>query len=177
MNITKKQIQLIHVAKQQLNIDDETYKEILSNYKVDSSKELNNIQADHLLRFFRSKGFKKSKIVRNKIKKGNKVIKLASSAQYKLIEVLKANIVWKVSFESWLHNRMKIQRILTCKEASIVIEGLKGILGIKTKHIEFLTLPFPQSYDLETLQNQWFFDILESRLVFVENGEICKILK
>lgn len=177
MSITKKQIQLIHIAKQQLSIDDDTYKELLANYNVTSSKDLTQFQAEHLLRHLRSKGFRIVKTARNKAKIGGKTIKLASPAQLKLIEVLKSNIVWKVSFESWLNKRMKIKNILTSKDAAKVIEGLKGMLNIKTKHIEFLSLPFPQSYDLETLQNQWFFDILENRLVFVENGEICKILK
>lgn len=177
MLITKKQIQLIHIAKQQLCIDDDTYKELLANYHVDSSKHLTSSQAEHLLRHLRSKGFKIVKPARNKAKMHNKVIKLASPAQHRLINILKANIHWQISFESWLNKRMKIKNILTSKDASKVIEGLKGMLNIKTKHIEFLSLPFPQSYDLETLQNQWFFDILENRLVYVENGEICKILK
>lgn len=177
MLITRKQIQLIHIAKQQLCIDDDTYKELLANYNVESSKDLTSIQAEYLLRHLRSKGFKIVKPARNKVKMYNKVIKLASPAQHKLINILKANIYWQVSFESWLNKRMKMKTILTSKDASKVIEGLKGMLNIKTKHIEFLSLPFPQNYDLETLQNQWFFDILENRLVFVENGEICKILK
>lgn len=177
MLINKKQIQLIHIAKQQLCIDDDTYKELLANYNVESSKDLTSIQAEHLLRHLRSKGFKIVKPARNKAKMHNKVIKLASPAQHRLINILKANIHWQISFESWLNKRMKMKTILTSKDASKVIEGLKGMLNIKTKHIEFLSLPFPQSYDLETLQNQWFFDILENRLVYVENGEICKILK
>lgn len=65
--INKKQIQLIHIAKQQLNIDDDLYRDILqNNFNVSSSKELTNIQAEQLLRFFRSKGFRIAKPARNK---------------------------------------------------------------------------------------------------------------
>ena len=76
MSITKKQIQLIHIAKQQLSIDDDTYKELLANYNVTSSKDLTQFQAEHLLRHLRSKGFKIVKPARNKAKMHNKVIKL-----------------------------------------------------------------------------------------------------
>lgn len=177
MNITKKQIQLIHIAKQQLCIDDDTYQDILANYNVKSSKDLSKFQAEHLLRHLRSKGFRIVKTTRNKAKIGDKTIKLASTSQLKLIEVLKANIIWKVSFESWLNTRMKMKKILSSKDAAKVIEGLKGMLNIKTKHIEFLMLPFPAGYDIETLQNQWFFDILDNKLIYVENGEICRVIK
>lgn len=177
MSITKKQIQLIHIAKQQLCIDDDTYKELLANYNVTSSKDLTQFQAKHLLRHLRSKGFKIVKPARNKAKIGGKTIKLASTAQLKLIEVLKSNIVWKVSFESWLNTRMKIKKILTSKDAAKVIEGLKGMLNITTKHIEFLMLPFPAGYDIESLQNQWFFDILDNKLIYIKNGEICRVIK
>lgn len=177
MNITKKQIQLIHIAKQQLCIDDDTYQDILANYKVKSSKDLSKFQAEHLLRHLRSKGFRIVKTARNKAKIGDKTIKLASTSQLKLIEVLKANIIWKVSFESWLNTRMKMKKILSSKDAAKVIEGLKGMLNIKTKHIEFLMLPFPAEYDIETLQNQWFFDILDNKLIYIENGEICRVIK
>ncbi len=176
--INKKQIQLIHIAKQQLNIDDDLYRDILqNNFNVSSSKELTNIQAEQLLRFFRSKGFRIVKPAHNKAKLGNKTIKIASPAQFKLIEVLKSNIVWKISYEAWLNNWMKIKRVITSRDAAKVIEGLKGMLGINTKHIEFLMLPFPTGLDLNSLKNQWFFDILENKLIYVEDGDICRIIK
>lgn len=94
----KKQIQLIHVAKQQLALDDETYRETLEyRYNVTSAKNLTYNQASNFIGFLLEKGFKfKKKAKPLKAKKANNVIELATPAQHKLIEVLKKNIVWKV---------------------------------------------------------------------------------
>lgn len=176
MNITKKQIQLIHIAKQQLNIDDDIYMDILSNYNVSSSKDLSYNQAEALLRHLRSKGFKVIK-KRHKVKLNNKTVKLASIAQFKLIDVLKANIVWKVSYEAWLENRMGLKKVLTSKEASKVIEGMKGMLNINTNYTEFLRLPFPNNYNIENVADKWYFDCVDNKLIHICEGEICQIIQ
>ncbi|HOV99269.1 MAG TPA: regulatory protein GemA [Bacteroidota bacterium] len=58
MEITKKQIQLIHIAKSQLKLDDETYRAMLAGFGVESSKDLDYSDAEKLLDQLRSAGFK-----------------------------------------------------------------------------------------------------------------------
>ncbi|APF16974.1 protein of unknown function DUF1018 [Caldithrix abyssi DSM 13497] len=55
---TKKQIQIIHIAKQQLGIDEDTYRDILGQYGVKSSKDLTPEQAKGLIRYFQKFGFR-----------------------------------------------------------------------------------------------------------------------
>ena len=173
----KKQIQLIHIAKQQLNIDDDTYRELLQDkFKVSSSKDLSERSADSLLSLFKEKGFKVIKKKPVRIKQGDKIVVLASSSQRALIDVLKSNIVWRVSYDSWLKQRMKIKKVLTVNDARKVIEGLKGMLGITTHDIEFLNLPFPQNYNIDDKINNWVFDTVNKKLIHVKNGEICRII-
>ena len=69
----KKQIQLIHVAKTQLALDDETYRETLEyRYNVSSSKDLTYNQASNFIGFLSEKGFKfKKKAKPLKVKKAD----------------------------------------------------------------------------------------------------------
>ena len=61
MKIGSKQKALIHVAKTQLGLDDERYRDLLrSTCGVESAKELDYIQYDKLLKRFRELGFKVS---------------------------------------------------------------------------------------------------------------------
>jgi len=48
---------LIHVAKQKLGLSDEDYRAILASVGVSSSKELNHVQLDEVMRRFHSGGF------------------------------------------------------------------------------------------------------------------------
>lgn len=66
------QIQRIHIAKQQLKLSEETYREILSNFlnadgiPCRSSKELNENQANALLSIFRDKlGWKEKRVYKD----------------------------------------------------------------------------------------------------------------
>lgn len=181
MNINPKQLQLIHIAKSQLNIDDETYKEtLLAKFNVRSSKELTYYQATLFLDHLKRAGFK-IKRKKTTVKMGSKVITMATAAQRALIEVLKANIVWKVSYQAWLEKRMKIKKIVTCAEAFKVIEGLKGMLKITTPIIAMKALPFPYTPELKLFINKktgeiqkfcWMFDTKSSRLIcFNVHGE------
>lgn len=177
MLATAKQIQLIHIAKSKLDIDDETYREtLLAKFNVSSSKELTYYQATLFLDLLKRAGFK---VKRKKatVKMGGKVIVMATAAQKALIEVLKANIVWQISYQAWLEKRMKIQKVLTIKDATKVIEGLKGMLKINAKHIEFLRLPFPENYHIEEITDKWFFDTANQKLIYIQNGEICQIIQ
>ena len=55
---TRKQIQIIHIAKQQLGLDDEIYRNILAQYGATSSKELSSAQALRLIKYFQEAGFR-----------------------------------------------------------------------------------------------------------------------
>lgn len=171
-NADKKQLQLIHIAKTQLALDDETYRETLQyRYNVSSSKDLTYNQASNFIGFLSEKGFKFKKKSRTlKAKKADNVIELATPAQHRLIDVLKNNIVWKVEngYELYIQKRLKINKVITKSDAFKVINALKGMLGINTKIIELQALPFPWNPETKWFNNlgwAWFFDISKSRLV------------
>ncbi len=46
---SKEQIKIIHILKSKNNIDDETYREILNSYGVNTSKDLNYADANDLI--------------------------------------------------------------------------------------------------------------------------------
>lgn len=176
--INQGQIQLIHVAKAQLGLDDDLYREILENlYGVKSCTKLSYAQANNLIEHFKSKGFTpKPKPPRKKVKG---VVELPSPAQNELIEVLKANIVWHAGadgFKLWLTRRMRMSKITTKQDAARVIEGLKGMLGIDSEIIQMRALPFPlrldESYFInsrtgEVLPFRWVYDLSKRKLVKV----------
>lgn len=167
MNANKKQLQIIHIAKNQMKLDDGTYRETLQyRYGVSSAKDLTWTQADALIDLFKTKGFS-VKRKRTAIARAG-AVKLASVFQRELIEVLKANVVWHSNggYASWLEKRMKIKKVVTAQEAFKVIEGLKGMLGIKTQIIELKALPFPVKPGAEKPRPEgWFFDVTKGRLV------------
>lgn len=166
MNADKKQLQIIHIAKEQLKLDDESYRDLLQDrFNVSSAKDLSYKEADGLINFFKSKGFKIKK-KRATVTMGDKTIKLASRYQFELINVLKSNIIWRESYEAWLNKRMKIKKVLSAYEAFKVIEGLKGMLGIRTKIIELKALPFPMKQE-EPLPEGWFFDLSQGKLIYI----------
>lgn len=170
--VDKKQLQLIHIAKTQLALDDETYRETLQyRYNVSSAKDLTYNQASNFIGFLSEKGFKfKKKSCTLKAKKADNLIELATPAQHRLIDVLKNNIVWKYEngYELYIQKRLKINKVITKSDAFKVINALKGLLGINTKIIELQALPFPWNPETKWFNNSnwaWFFDISKSRLV------------
>lgn len=178
---TAKQVQLIHIAKQQLGICDDDYRNILHEYfKVRSSKDLTERQAERLITHFRLKGFRAS-TVRKAKPTGSNIVSLPTSFQLELIEVLKSNIVWKAGddgYQLWLEKRMRLKRVRTKQDAAKVIEGLKGMLGISAEIIKMKSLPFPirldESYFIdnftgEVLPFRWVYDIEKRKLIRVVN--------
>ena len=168
----KKQLQLIHIAKQQLGLDEDMYRETLEyRYNVSSSKDLTYNQASNFIGFLSEKGFKfKKKTKSLKAKKADNIIELATPAQHRLIEVLKNNIVWKYDngYELYIQKRLKINKVITKADAFKVINALKGMLGITTKIIELQALPFPWNPDAKWFNNlefAWFYDLSKNKLV------------
>lgn len=171
--INKKQLQLIHIAKSQLGIEDDNYRELLEyKYNVTSSKDLTYNQAHNFISFLIQKGFKLTKKVKQPLRatKSDKVIELATPAQYRLIEVLKKNIVWKYDngYELYIKKRLKLSKVITKQDAFKVINALKAMLGINTKIVELQALPFPWNPNLKWFNKlgwAWFFDISHNKLV------------
>ena len=164
----KKQLQLIHIAKNQLGLDDDTYIDTLQyRYNVSSSKDLTYNQASNFIGFLSEKGFKFKK--KSKPLKAKKA-ELATPQQHRLIEVLKNNIVWKYEngYELYIKKRLKINKVITKQDAFKVINALKGMLGINTKIIELQALPFPWNPEIKWFNKHgwaWFFDISKGRLI------------
>jgi phage gp16-like protein len=58
MSPSKAQLAKIHIAKKELQLTDEVYRDILAlNFKVESAKDLTDRQAVQLLEIFRGKGW------------------------------------------------------------------------------------------------------------------------
>jgi hypothetical protein len=144
--ITDKQKQLIHIAKSQLRIDDELYRELLAQFKVKSSKELSYTQASKLIDQLKKKGFKLQR--RNKPES-----KMATEWQLRLIAFLANQYGWryKNGFELWLKKQYRkfeignSQELIASKEdAQWLIERLKQMTGISTEDIENGIEPFQE---------------------------------
>ncbi len=135
--ITKKQIQLIHIAKNKLDMDDDTYRETLSSlYGATSSKALSYRQAADLIDRFKSFGF----VIKSK--KPDNIIRLASPKQRRLIEVLSQRFQWRVAngFMLWLQAQkekgfIKSVEINESSDANWVIEKLKLMTGTSRDNI------------------------------------------
>ena len=55
----KKSLAIIHIAKRDLGLDDDLYRDILrERFRKDSAAKLTQPQADQLIRYFKSKGWK-----------------------------------------------------------------------------------------------------------------------
>lgn len=57
-SVTREQVIKIHIAKNQLNLDEESYRDVLSGFGVITSKQLSEKHADQLLGVFRKIGWK-----------------------------------------------------------------------------------------------------------------------
>ncbi len=154
------QIQLIHIAKVQLGLSEDDYRQIIgaqTKGKKQSSKDLTYFEADGLINYFKTLGFKiQSSYIRtsgaarrarwqpaNDRKRGHdaassprpaNVFLLASRDQRETIEVLKKKIPWRFEdgYQRWLTKYMKINRVKTAEQASNTIEGLKKMLQHST---------------------------------------------
>ena len=149
--IEPKQIQLIHIAKSQLGLSEDDYRDIIraqTKGKKNSSKALTYFEADGLIAYFKTLGFKiQSNYIRTSgaAKRSRRqpandrrrarqtpanVVAIASRDQMELIDALVQKIHWRVEdgFQRWLTRYMKIEKVKTAAQASRTIEGLKGML-------------------------------------------------
>lgn len=136
--IDNTQKKLIHIAKAQLKMSDETYREILSKYFwANTCKELNYNEASKLVDWLKERGFKikqhraeSSEQRATKKKLPPTVTQLLSREQLKKIEMLKADIHWHagpMGYTLWLNKYLKKDHITTSREAQNVIEAMKAM--------------------------------------------------
>lgn len=136
--VDAKQIQLIHIAKGKLGLDDAVYREMLMRmFTVESSKALSYDQAgsliDHMKKMgFRIKAKRKCSLCgprprRDKLP--DNVVLLPSREQMLMIGHLKQDIIWKVhdGYNRWLMKYFGVTVIKDSITASRVIEALKGM--------------------------------------------------
>jgi hypothetical protein len=140
--INATQIKLIHIAKSQLKMGEENYRALLHAwYGVESSKALTYDQASALIDELKKLGFKlKTKreappcamcaTYERREKLPDDVIRLVARGQLLKIEHLKEDVKWKHwdGYARWLQKYFGIRQVKTSIEASLVIEGLKGLL-------------------------------------------------
>ncbi len=145
------QIRLIHIAKTQLGMSEDEYRQAIgaqTHAKKWSSKDLTYFEADGLINYFVKLGFK---IQSNYIKTSGEarrtkwgyanaaraarkvsanVVMMPSRNQLAMIDVLRKKVPWRLEdgYQRWLLKYMKIKRITTAQQASDTIEGLKKLL-------------------------------------------------
>ena len=125
----------IHIAKKELGLDDEVYREIMSSkFGVRSSKFLDNRQALKLILHFKEKGWQpKVKPKKYDDQKGD--IYSATPAQKRMIEAMWHDLYRGNSetkhLRQFLFNHFKVSdiRFLEKRTAYEVIEALKNMAG------------------------------------------------
>ena len=145
------QIRLIHIAKAQLSLSEDEYRQIIgaqTKMKKWSSKDLTYFEADGLINYFKTLGFKiQSSYIRTSgaarrsrwqpsnargraRQNAANVVLMPSRDQMEMIDVLKKKITWRFEdgYQRWLQKYMRIARIVTADQASNTIEGLKKLL-------------------------------------------------
>ncbi|HKI50510.1 MAG TPA: phage protein GemA/Gp16 family protein, partial [Geothermobacteraceae bacterium] len=131
--ITGKQIQLIHIAKGQLGLDDGTYRALLDGYGAESSKDLTCAQADQLIDDFKAKGFRiVSRHPRPRRRsQGKNVVHLASQQEIDKVNAVAGLIRWRAQggLPLFLEKRLHIKdgRVRTAGDAYRAIEALKKL--------------------------------------------------
>ncbi len=129
-DITNTQKTLIHIGIADLGIDDTTYRLMLSQYGVDTCKDLQYSQASALIDDLVKKGFKiKRRRPAGRRVPASNVVFLPTRQQLGMIEHLRADITWRVhdGYHRWIQKFLGRTYIKNEKEAQKVIEALKGM--------------------------------------------------
>lgn len=141
--IRPKQVTLIHIAKGDLGLNDEVYRDMLFGmFGAESSKDLSAAQADQLLEEFKARGFRVvSRHPRPpKRPKGKNLVHLASQAEIDKLNAVASLIHWQYAdgLQRFLESRLGIKggRVRTAGEAYRAIEALKKLFenGMKKRH-------------------------------------------
>ena len=128
------QVKIIHIAKAQLGLSDDLYRDILAgHYGKDSSKDLSFKEAHGLIEYFKTLGFR-VKPVNAKPRRAPapaNVTFIATPEQIQMIDALRREVKWRYSdgYERWLSKYLKTDQVRTNPQASRAIEGLKGLIS------------------------------------------------
>ncbi len=118
--LSQKQLALIHIARNQIDISEEEYRDLLkNNFRVESSKNLTPFQFKKLMEVFENKlGFVK-------------ITGELSEAQYKKIRKMCNLLKWnRERINGFVKRQLgesKAIETINKAEANKVIEGLKGV--------------------------------------------------
>lgn len=131
MSITPKQIKLLHIAKRDLGLDDESYRAILARYgRTDSASNLDLAGFNHVMRYFTACGFRSTWTKRTYGYRPT----MATPPQIDLIRSLwvafrGANDPDDVELNAWLNRFHKVSalRFVDNKRAAKVISSLKAM--------------------------------------------------
>ncbi|SCC07517.1 gp16 family protein [Gilliamella intestini] len=125
-----KYIKLIHIAKSQLNLDDDTYRHLLLNItKKTSTKDMTVWELEKILNNFKSKGFKvKSSKKTGKITATEPVHKKIRSLWLALADAGEIKNRSEKAINSYVKRitGVEVMDWLTKKQARVVIESLKS---------------------------------------------------
>ena len=129
--ISKKQIQIIHIAKAKLKLCNDDYRLMLrSNWDVSSSKNMTYRQAYELIQHMKKCGFR---MQHNKPRRKSSpgVTRIPSSQILAYIAHLKEDVNWKYhdGYYRWIKKSFGIEKIKTMAEAIRIVEGLKKMLA------------------------------------------------
>ena len=135
--LSKGQIRIIHVARQQLGLTDEEYREALELYgDARSSTGLSPGGFFNLMEYFRELGFggKGGDVFtpNKKVKSPGVVVEMVTPGQRAFIRRLEADLGWADNpdrLQNFIIKRFKTKKIRTKPQASNIIEALKAILA------------------------------------------------
>lgn len=129
MGLNREQLAVIHIAKKELNLDDDLYRSILkSEAGVESSKSLSPQQFDQIMKRFKKLGFKK---LTPKREKSGSALVLPSQMEF--IEKLYDQLGWTERERRVGFNQRQITKPWpqSRSEANKIIEGLKAMIRRK----------------------------------------------
>ncbi|MCX8581417.1 regulatory protein GemA [Gilliamella sp. B3482] len=125
-----KYIKLIHIAKSQLNLDDDTYRHLLLNVtKKTSTKDMTVWELEKILNNMKLKGFKvKSSKKTGKITATEPVHKKIRSLWLELADAGEVKNRSERAINSYVKRitGVEVMDLLTQKQAVVVIESLKS---------------------------------------------------
>jgi phage gp16-like protein len=126
--INNKQKAILHIAKDQLGLSEEQYREILKGHGgAESSVQLDDFGFDKVLRFFVKMGFKKKTAGR---RGGRPLQEFSSEGQRKVLHHLMEDLGWwparLLGFVKKMTGKQQVEQ-LSGKEAQRVIEALKAM--------------------------------------------------
>ncbi len=146
--IKKSDLAKIHIAKQQLGIDDDSYRMILQRIAgVSSAKDLTNIQVEKLLDEFKAKGWKPKKTSKTKGKPHN----FEKLGEYiKKIEALLAEMklswtyadaickqMFKIDKVAWLQKYSQLEAILVALDNKKEIDSWTAYINYCTQKLRY----------------------------------------